>query len=130
MAHSDYSPRRQVWKWFNPLGRGLGMWAYVLNRVTGLALVFYLYLHLAVLSLLSRGQSSWDPFIALARSPAFLTLDVILIAAVLIHALNGKRITLLGLGIGMRVHKQLFLGLMALALLGVVVSATKIYGWW
>ena len=46
--------------WFDPRGRALGGFAFSANRVTGLGLVFYLYLHLAVLSMLlsRRGTTS------------------------------------------------------------------------
>ena len=43
--------------WFDPRGRALGGFAFAVNRVTGLGLVFYLYLHLGVLSMLLRGES-------------------------------------------------------------------------
>ena len=49
--------------WFDVRKRGLGHFAFSLNRITGLGLVFYLYLHLAVLSMLlaarTRGTRSW-----------------------------------------------------------------------
>src|SRR5947209_11331897 len=89
--------------------------AYALNRITGIGLVVYLYLHLAVLSLLSRGPGSWDAFVSLARSPFFLIFDVILLAGVLIHGLNGLRVTLTGLGTGVKAHKALFGLLMLVA---------------
>lgn len=114
--------------WFNVRHRGLGSVAYALNRITGIGLVFYLYLHLAVLSLLAGGPSSWDTFVNLARQPFFLLLDVILLAGVLIHGLNGIRVALLGFGVGVQAQKSLFLILMLVAALALVLSALKIFG--
>ena len=122
--------RRHVERWFLPLGRGLGMWAYVLNRVAGIGLVVYLYLHLGILSLLSGGPGSWDAFVAVARSPLVLALDVVLIAAALVHGLNGLRIGLLGFGFGASLQRSLFLVLMVVALVAVAVSAVKTFGVW
>ena len=122
--------RRHVERWFLPLGRGLGMWAYVLNRVAGIGLVVYLYLHLGILSLLSGGPSSWDAFVTVARSPLVLVLDVVLIAAALVHGLNGLRIGLLGFGFGASLQRSLFLVLMVVALVAVAVSAVKTFGVW
>lgn len=85
--------------WFDPRDRALGHRAFILNRITGLGLVAYLYLHLAVLSLLLRGPSAWDGFVRLAITPAFLGLDVLLLAGVLYHGLNGLRVALVGTGI-------------------------------
>ena len=47
--------RRLVPRWLDPHGRHLGSWAFVANRLTGLGLVVYLYLHLVILSTLLRG---------------------------------------------------------------------------
>jgi succinate dehydrogenase / fumarate reductase cytochrome b subunit len=128
VAATRLPTRRHVERWFAPFGRGLGMWAYVLNRVAGLGLVVYLYLHLGILTLLSGGAGSWNAFVAVAKSPLVLALDVLLIAGVLVHGLNGVRVALLGVGFLVRFQKPLFLGLMATALLTLVASVLKIYG--
>ncbi len=117
------SPARGVIAWFDMRRGGLGLAAFVLNRVTGLGLVVYLFVHLIVLSLLARGPSAWDDFVRLARSPLFLLLDIVLLAGVLIHGLNGIRVTLVGLGIGISRQKVTFVGLMAAAVVLLVAAA-------
>lgn len=118
---------RRVAQWADVRRRGLGMWAYTLNRITGIGLVVYLYLHLAVLSLLATGPDAWDTFVAIARTPAFLVLDVILLAGLLIHGLNGIRVTLNGFGVGVKAQKWMFAGLMLAALVALIASALKIF---
>jgi succinate dehydrogenase / fumarate reductase cytochrome b subunit len=115
-------------KWFDVRRRGLGMWAYALNRITGLGLVLYLIIHLFVLSLLAQGEAGWDNFIALASTPFFLLLDVVLLAGILIHGLNGLRIALLALSIGVHQHKAIFYGLMLVSAVVLAVAAIKIFG--
>jgi len=121
------SKLRRALIWGDVRKRRLGMLAYTLNRITGIGLVLYLYLHLVILSMLTGGPSSWDPFVALAKSPAFLALDVILIAGWMIHGLNGLRVTLTGLGIGVRSQKAMFVGLMTVALIGIVAMALAVF---
>jgi succinate dehydrogenase / fumarate reductase, cytochrome b subunit len=128
MASLEYPKVRRAGCWFDVRRRRLGMWAYALNRITGIGLVVYLYLHLVILSQLLGGPGSWNAFVSLARSPIFLTLDVILIAGVLIHGLNGLRIALTGFGIGLKWHKVLFGILMSVAVIALVVAALFIYG--
>jgi succinate dehydrogenase / fumarate reductase cytochrome b subunit len=128
METLKYPKVRRAGRWFDVRQRKLGMWAYALNRMTGLGLVVYLYLHLAVLSLLTRGPSSWDAFVSLARSPYFLTLDVILLAGILIHGLNGIRVALTGFGVGVKAQKGLFVALMLVAVAVLGVAALLIYG--
>ena len=128
MATLNYPKIQRAGGWFDVRRRKLGMWAYALNRITGIGLVVYLYLHLGVLSLLARGQSAWDSFVSLARSPYYLALDVILLAGILIHGLNGLRIALTGFEIGVRAQKAFFGILMLVAAIALVVAAFKIFG--
>jgi succinate dehydrogenase / fumarate reductase cytochrome b subunit len=128
MATLNYPKIRRAARWFDLRRRKLGMWAYALNRLTGIGLVVYLYLHLGVLSLLARGQSSWDSFVSLARSPYYLALDVLLLAGILIHGLNGLRVALTGFDIGVRAQKTLFGVLMLVAAVALVAATLKIFG--
>jgi len=114
-------------RWFDFRKRSLGMYAYILNRVTAIGLVVYLYLHLIVLSTLARGATGWDAFVALARSPWFLMLDVILLAGLLIHGLNGLRVALVGFGFGVNTHKTMFVALMTAAAVALIVGAVLIF---
>jgi succinate dehydrogenase / fumarate reductase cytochrome b subunit len=128
MVTLDPPKIRRAGRWFDVRRRKLGMWAYALNRITGIGLVVYLYLHLAILSLLTRGPGGWNAFVSLARSPWFLTLDVVLLAGILIHGLNGIRIALTGLNIGVRAQKSLFGMLMLVAVIALFIAALKIFG--
>ncbi len=114
-------------RWFDFRSWRLGMIAYILNRVTAIGLVVYLYLHLAILTLLAQGAAGWDPFIKIARTPWFLALDVILLAGILIHGLNGLRVALTGFGVGVRGQKPLFVALMIVAAVVLVAGALKIF---
>jgi succinate dehydrogenase / fumarate reductase, cytochrome b subunit len=118
---------RRVTSWFDVRRRKTGMWAYALNRVTGIGLVVYLYLHLGVLSMLIRGQPAWDTFVRLARSPFVLTLDVILFAGVLIHGLNGLRLAVTGLGFNVAIQKSLFVLLMLTGAVILLIATVKIF---
>ena len=114
--HSTNRPRaRKPWQWIDIRGRRTGMWAFALNRLTGIGLVVYLYLHFVMLSQLLQGPAAWDSFVSLARSPLVLIFDVVLFAGLVIHGLNGFRVALNGFGIGVRQQKTIFYGLMAVA---------------
>jgi succinate dehydrogenase / fumarate reductase, cytochrome b subunit len=127
MATLNYAKAKQAARWFDIRRRRAGMWAYALNRITGIGLVVYLYLHLGVLSMLIRGQSAWDSFVALARSPFYLALDVILLAGILIHGLNGLRLALTGFGFSVGIQKALFILLMITGAIVLFVAALKIF---
>ena len=119
--------QRGVAGWFDPRGRRMGGLAFALNRITGLGLVLYLYLHLIILSTLVRGAGAWDQFVELALSPPFLALDVILLTGMLIHGLNGIRVGLVGLGLVASRQKAMFIAFMAIAALVALVGALRIF---
>lgn len=127
MSTLNYTKAKRAARWFDIRGRKSGMWAYALNRITGIGLVVYLYLHLGVLSMLLRGQSAWDSFVALARSPFYLTLDVILLAGILIHGLNGLRLAVTGFGFNVGAQRALFVVLMVIGAIILIIAALKIF---
>ncbi len=114
--------------WFDVRHRRTGHWAFSANRVTALGLVFYLYLHLAVLSQLLRGRSAWHGFLRLATTPAFLGLDILLIVGLLFHGLNGLRVALIGSGFASDAHKALFWACMILGSILLIGATLHIVG--
>jgi len=114
--------------WFDVRRRGAGHLAFSLNRITGLGLVFYLYLHLAVLSMLLGGASSWSSFLRVATLPAFLGLDVLLIFGLLVHGLNGLRVALVGSGYAPDRQKALYWSLMVFGGILLLGAAIHIVG--
>ncbi len=120
-------PKAPLRSWFDVRGRSMSTLAFALNRLTAIGLTVYLFLHLAVLSLLVRGPESWDSFVALAKHPLFLLLDVVLLFGVVYHLANGIRVALVGMGIGHPRHKTMFYVLVGIALVLFVVGAVLIF---
>lgn len=118
--------RRGPIGWFDPRGRRLGGWAFALNRITGIGIVLYLYLHLVILSQLAAGPSAWDSFVSLAESTPFLMLDVLLLAGLLIHGLNGIRVGLTGMGFIVDRQKALLASLGIIGAIVLLIGAVRI----
>jgi succinate dehydrogenase / fumarate reductase cytochrome b subunit len=101
MPTNALSTRSQMWD-------AIGMWAWILHRITGLGLVFYILLHTMLMggSLLS-GKEGFDATLSvLMTRPFFELLDILLIGAVLYHGLNGMRILLFDIGVGVSISGQ------------------------
>ena len=113
--------------WFDFRRRGTGHFAFSLNRITGLGLVFYLYLHLAVLSQLLGGEAAWNGFLETATTPLFLGLDVLLVFGLLAHGLNGLRVALIGSGFVPNRQKALFYTLMTFGAILLIYSAIHVF---
>jgi succinate dehydrogenase / fumarate reductase cytochrome b subunit len=119
--------RNPIRAWFDVRRDRLGSWAFALNRLTGLGLTLYLFVHLGVLFLLSRGPDSWNSFLALAKSPFYLMLDVVLIFGLLFHGLNGIRVGLVGMGVAVRSHRSLFWALIGIGALLFLISVYLVF---
>ena len=125
---NNRSAPAHFWRWFDPRHHQPGTWAFILNRVTALGLTLYLALHLVALSQLAMGPQAYDSFIALAKTPVIKIGEMLVVAAGIIHGLNGIRIALSSFGIGVRIQKQIFAGLMAVAAIGILIFAFSMFG--
>jgi succinate dehydrogenase / fumarate reductase cytochrome b subunit len=106
---------RRATYWLVPRWRDPGWWAFALNRFTGLILVAYLLAHFVVLSMLLQGEAGWNQLLGLFGSTPFLIGDVLLIAAVIFHGLNGLRVIALTMGLGTRRHALGVIGVIGLS---------------
>lgn len=94
-----------VRKYLDPFS---GMTAQVLQRATGLLLLVYLFLHVHTIHQLSGGPAAFNAAMATFRNPLFKVLEIALLGTVILHALNGIRITLIDLGVGHAKQRRLF----------------------
>ncbi len=96
------------WIW---AGRyGLERWAYLFHRITGLALIIYLPMHLVVTGLRLFGPGPWEAFVRFSHNPVVLFFEWALMIAFLYHAINGFRLVLtelFGLTIGKPAHPHI-----------------------
>ena len=74
---------------------GAGQWAWILHRLTGLGVLLFLLIHILDTGLVLFGPAVYDRVVKLYTHPLFRIGEVGLAAAVLFHALNGIRITIL-----------------------------------
>lgn len=71
---------------------GQGMWSWVAQRITGIAVFFFLYVHVLDTALVRVSPEAYDIVIATYKTPIVNLLEVGLVGAVLYHALNGLRV--------------------------------------
>jgi succinate dehydrogenase / fumarate reductase cytochrome b subunit len=74
-----------------------GMIAFVLHRISGLAVLLFLSLHIVDTSMVYFFPKDYEEFLAVYRSPVFMLLEIALVAGVIFHGLNGFRIALFDL---------------------------------
>ncbi len=74
---------------------GEGMWSWVAHRITGVAVFFFLLVHVLDTALVRVSPDLYDAVIATYKTPIVNLMEVGLVGAVLYHALNGLRIILI-----------------------------------
>jgi succinate dehydrogenase membrane anchor subunit len=72
-----------------------GMWLWLAQRISAVILLFGLLTHLIATHILSIGELSYENIAERLQSGFFVTVDVLLLAAAVFHALNGSRMVLL-----------------------------------
>lgn len=85
-----------------------GSWAWIFHRITGIALIGYLFLHIYSVSSLSQGRAAFNSFMEHYTGTFFAILEWLLFAFVLFHSLNGVRIVLVDWADGAKYHKSLY----------------------
>ena len=78
---------------FGSLYRGReGQWSWVAHRVTGMAVILFLFAHVIDTALVGWGPNAYNRVVNVYKNPAVGFLELGLVAAVIYHALNGLRI--------------------------------------
>lgn len=71
-----------------------GMWSWVLHRITGVSIFFFLFVHVLDTAMIRVNPNTYDAIIDTYKSPIIGLMEIGLVACVLYHALNGVRIAL------------------------------------
>jgi succinate dehydrogenase / fumarate reductase cytochrome b subunit len=72
-----------------------GMWSWVLHRITGTAIFFFLLVHILDTALVRVSPEAYNAVIGTYKTPIMGLGELALVAAIGLHALNGLRIILM-----------------------------------
>jgi succinate dehydrogenase / fumarate reductase cytochrome b subunit len=100
-----------------------GMWAWIFHKFTGWVLVGYLFTHIAVLSTALSSPDAYTTTISTLESLLVVRiLEIGLLAVAMFHILNGLRLLLVDLGVGLGAQDKSFYA--SLVLTGAIVVAS------
>ncbi len=92
-----------------------GMWSWVLHRITGVVLFFFLLVHVLDTGLVRISPAAYDVVIETYKNPVVGLAEVGLVGAFLFHSLNGLRVILVDFWRnGPRYHKHMLYGVIGL----------------
>ena len=92
-----------------------GMWSWVLHRITGVAIFFFLLVHVLDTSLIRFSPEAYNAVMATYKTTIMGLGEIVLIGAIVFHAFNGLRIILVDFwSQGTRYQKPMFYGVLVL----------------
>lgn len=101
-----------------------GMWSWVAHRITGVLTFFFLFAHVLDTALVRVSPEAYNAVIGTYKNPIMALGEVVLVAGIVFHAMNGLRIILVDFwSKGATYQRQLFwvvIGVWAVLMAGFV----------
>jgi succinate dehydrogenase / fumarate reductase, cytochrome b subunit len=86
-----------------------GMWSWVLHRITGMGIYFFLLVHILDTALVRVSPEAYNIVIGHYQTPFMGVAELALVGAIVFHAFNGLRIILVDFwNIGTKHHVAIF----------------------
>ena len=98
-----------------------GQWSWVFHRITGVAVILFLFMHVVDTALVGWGPEAYDKVVRAYANPIVHLLELGLVIAVWFHSVNGLKITAIDFFPGLVTHiKALSIGSLVVFLLGAI----------
>ena len=105
-----------------------GMWSWVLHRISGATIFFFLFVHVLDTALVRVGPQQYNEVIATYKTPIVGLMEFGLVAAVLFHGLNGIRVILIDFWSEGPRYQRLMFGVVGVIFLLLLVPAGVVIG--
>ena len=112
----------------------VGMWSWVLHRISGVGIFFFLLVHILDTALVRVSPEAYNAVIAVYKTPIIGVAEIGLVAAILFHGLNGLRVIAVDFwSKGIKFQAAMFWAVMVIT---IVVGAAftplhlaRVFGW-
>src|ERR1700677_1685572 len=105
-----------------------GMWSWVLHRITGATIFFFLFVHVLDTAMLRVSPQTYNAVLATYKTPIVGLMEFGLVAAVLFHAMNGIRVILIDFWSEGPRYQRLMLWIIGLVYLLLMVPVAVVLG--
>ena len=111
-----------------------GMWSWVLHRITGMGIYFFLLVHILDTALVRVSPEAYNIVIGHYQTPFMGVAELALVGAIVFHAFNGLRIILVDFwNIGTKHHVAIFYVVVGLWVVTMVAFTPRhlmnVFGW-
>lgn len=104
-----------------------GFISFLFRRISGLALVFYLFTHMWVIGSVNQGADVFDQRLATVQTPFFKLAEIALLAAVIYHGFDGIRLLIVHYFNVTEYRKSLFYAMFALFIILTIAGGVPLF---
>ena len=104
-----------------------GFISFLFRRISGLALVFYLFTHMWVIGSVNQGAEVFDQRLSLVQTPFFKLAEIALLAAVIYHGFDGIRLLIVHYFNVTEYRKSLFYAMFALFIILTIAGGVPLF---
>jgi succinate dehydrogenase / fumarate reductase cytochrome b subunit len=104
-----------------------GFLSFILRRVSGMALVIYLGLHIIAIGSVNSGARSFDEAMNFLQQPLFKLAEIALLAAVVYHAFDGIRLLIVHYLNVTEYRKSMFYAVFVVSAILVIAGGVPIF---
>ncbi|MGE2718111.1 succinate dehydrogenase, cytochrome b556 subunit [Mycolicibacterium celeriflavum] len=104
------------------------MWSWVLHRITGATIFFFLFVHVLDTALVRVSPQAYNEVIETYKTPLIGLMEIGLVVAVLYHALNGIRVILIDFWQHGARYQRVMLWIVVAVFLAVFIPSLGIIG--
>ncbi|MEP9392229.1 succinate dehydrogenase, cytochrome b556 subunit [Gordonia sp. VNK1] len=104
-----------------------GMWSWVLHRITGVTIFFFLFVHVLDTAVIRIDPNKYSEIIETYKTPLIGLMEIGLVACVLYHAFNGVRIILVDFwSKGAKYQRQMLWGILSIFAIVFAAAAVRL----
>ena len=104
-----------------------GMWSWVLHRITGVSIFFFLFVHVLDTAVIRVNESTYTEIIETYKTPIIGLMEIGLVFCVLYHALNGLRVILVDFwGKGAKYQRQMLWTVLTVFAIVFIAAAVRL----
>jgi succinate dehydrogenase / fumarate reductase cytochrome b subunit len=104
------------------------MWSWVLHRISGATIFFFLFVHVIDTALVRVSPQAYDQVVGTYKTPLVGLMEAGLVGAVLYHSLNGIRVILIDSWSQGPRYQRLMLWIVAIIFVAVLTAALIVLG--
>jgi succinate dehydrogenase / fumarate reductase cytochrome b subunit len=104
-----------------------GFVSFLFRRISGMALVLYLSMHIIAIGTVNAGNASFDEAMNFLQQPVFKLAEIALLAAVVYHAFDGIRLLIVHYFDVTDYRQSMFYAVMAVSVILVIAGGVPIF---